>query len=77
MPTAPSMCALGWVKCREQNVTAGYLLHNYVCDQKNKKKRNPNRFFFFTKPIPDYGKMLISGKISVNRYIGRSLDFML
>ncbi len=54
MNTAPSVCVLGWVKCREQNVTAGYTLYNYVC----KKKKNPNRYFFFTKPITDYGKML-------------------
>ncbi len=30
MPTAPGVCALGWVKCREQNFTAGYTLYNYV-----------------------------------------------
>ncbi len=28
--TAPGVCVLGWVKCREQNVTAGYTLYNYV-----------------------------------------------
>ncbi len=48
------VCALGWVKCREQNVTAGYTLYNYVCDKRKKK----NDFFFFTKPITDYSKML-------------------
>ncbi len=53
VPTTPSVCALGWVKCREQNFTAGYTLYNYVCKNKNKKV-----FFFFTKPITDYGKML-------------------
>ncbi len=31
MNTAPGVCALGWVKCREQNFTAGYTLYNYVC----------------------------------------------
>ncbi len=41
-PTAPSVCALGWVKCREQNFTAGYTLYNYVC----KKKKIQNRSFF-------------------------------
>ncbi len=30
--TAPGVCALGWVKCREQHFTAGYTLYNYVCD---------------------------------------------
>ncbi len=47
MPTAPGVCALGWVKCREQNFTAGYTLYNYVCE----KKKN-------SKPITDYGKMV-------------------
>ncbi len=37
--TAPGVCALGWVKCREQHFTAGYTLYNYV---KKKKK-----IFFF------------------------------
>ncbi len=46
MNTAPGVCVLGWVKCREQNFTAGYTLYNYVC-----KKKNQNRYFFFTKPI--------------------------
>ncbi len=56
MNTAPGVCALGWVKCREQNFTAGYTLYNYVC--KKKKKEIQNRYFFFTKPITDYAKML-------------------
>ncbi len=51
--TAPGVCVLGWVKCREQNCTAGYTLYNYV-----KKKKNQKPIFFFTKPITDYGKML-------------------
>ncbi len=58
MPTAPGVCALGWVKCREQNFTAGYTLYNYVCDKKNNIYIFFNRYFFFTKPITDYGKML-------------------
>ncbi len=60
MNTAPGVCVLGWVKCREQNFTAGYTLYNYVCikKKKKKKKRSQNRFFFFTKLITDYGKML-------------------
>ncbi len=41
--TAQSVCALGWVKCREQNFTAGYTLYNYVC----KKKTFKTVFFFF------------------------------
>ncbi len=50
--TAPSMCALGWVKCRELNFTAGYTLciSMYVTNKKH--------FFFFTKPISDFGEML-------------------
>ncbi len=35
MNTAPGVCVLGWVKCREQNFTAGYTLYNYVCDKQN------------------------------------------
>ncbi len=58
MNTAPCVCVLGWVKCREQNFTAGYTLYNYVCKKKKKKKKIPNRYFFFTTPITDYGKML-------------------
>ncbi len=34
MNTAPGVCALGWVKCRELNFTAGYTLYNYVCKKK-------------------------------------------
>ncbi len=44
MNTAPGVCVLGWVKCREQNFTAGYTLYNYVC-------KILNRYLFFTKPI--------------------------
>ncbi len=53
MNTAPGVCVLGWVKCREQHFTAGYTLYNYVCIKKKKK-----RYFFFTKPITDNGKIL-------------------
>ncbi len=67
MNTAPGVCVLGWVKCREQNFTAGYTLYNYVC----KKKKNDIFFFYKT----DYGKMLKyrekyrSTDISVNLYL--------
>ncbi len=44
MNTAPGVCVLGWVKCREQNFTAGYTLYNYVCKEKNNNKKT---FFFF------------------------------
>ncbi len=37
MNTAPGVCLLGWVKCREQNFTAGYTLYNYVCKKNNNK----------------------------------------
>ncbi len=43
--TAPGVCVLGWVKCREQNFTAGYTLYNYVCI---KKKKKPILFFYKT-----------------------------
>ncbi len=52
MNTAPGVCVFGWVKCREQNFTAGYTLYNYV----KKIKKNKKRYFFFY--ITDYGKML-------------------
>ncbi len=38
MNTAPGVCVLGWVKCREQNFTVGYTLYNYVCEKKKKIK---------------------------------------
>ncbi len=34
MNTAPGVCALGWVKYREQNLTAGYTLYNYTEEKK-------------------------------------------
>ncbi len=45
MNTAPGVCVLGWVKCREQHFTAGYTLYNYVCIKKKKSKA----IFFFYK----------------------------
>ncbi len=53
MNTAPGVCALEWVKCREQHFTAGYTLYNYVC--KKQKKQIKTDIFFFTKPITDNG----------------------
>ncbi len=47
MNTAPGVCALGWVKCREQNFTAGYTLYNYVCEKKKKKKKFKTNIFFY------------------------------
>ncbi len=55
MNTAPGVCVLGWVKCREQNFTAGYTLYNYVCKKTRKSKPI---FFFLQNLITDYGKML-------------------
>ncbi len=43
MNTAPGVCVLGWVKCREQHFTAGYTLYNYV------KIKNKNTNFIFYK----------------------------
>ncbi len=37
MNTAPGVCVLGWVKCREQNFTTGYTLYNYVYIKKKIK----------------------------------------
>ncbi len=47
MNTAPGVCVLGWVKCREQHFTAGYTLYNYVCIKKKKKKKKKTIFFFY------------------------------
>ncbi len=76
MNTAPGVCVLGWVKCREQNFTAGYTLYNYVCEKNNKiKSKSKPILLFFTKPITDYGKMLKyrekyrSTDISVDLYL--------
>ncbi len=49
MNTAPGVCVLGWVKCREQNFTAGYTLYNYVCIKKKKKKKKI--YIYIYKPI--------------------------
>ncbi len=68
--TSPGVCALGWVKCREQNFTAGYTLYNYVC-KKKKKKKILNRYFFFTKPI--MVKCLNIGK-NIGKPIYRSIS---
>ncbi len=56
MNTAPGVFVLGWVKCREQNFTAGYTLYNFVCIKKKKKKKNIKTDIIFYKT--DYGKML-------------------
>ncbi len=72
MNTAPGVCVLGWVKCREQHFTAGYTLYNYVCMyKKNKNKKNKNRYFFFTKPI--MVKYLNIGK-NIGKPIYRSIS---
>ncbi len=63
-------CALGWVKYREQNFTAGYTLYNYV---KKITQKIFNVFFFFFYKTDNGKNASISGKISGNRYIGRSL----
>ncbi len=53
MNTAPGVCVLGWVKYREHiSLLVILCIIMYV---KNKYKY---RYFFFTKPITDYGKML-------------------
>ncbi len=56
MATAPGVCALGWVKCREQNCTALVILCIIIYVTKEKKIKTD--IIFFTKPITDYGKML-------------------
>ncbi len=56
VPTAPGVCTLGWVKCREQiSLLVILCIIMYVT---KKKKKNQNRYFFFSKPITDNGKML-------------------
>ncbi len=69
-PTAPSVCALGWVKCREQNFTAGYTLYNYVC---KKKKKSKPIFFFLQNRKPIMVKCLNIGK-NIGKPIYRSIS---
>ncbi len=61
-----SRCVCTWVKCREQNFTAGYTLYNYVCIKKIKTD-----IFFFTKPI--MVKCLNIGK-NISKPIYRSIS---
>ncbi len=68
--TAPGVCVLGWVKCREQHFTAGYTLYYYVCKKKKKKKKK-NDIFFFPKPI--MVKCLNIGK-NIGKPIYRSIS---
>ncbi len=61
VPTAPGVCTLGWVKCREQiSLLVKLCIIMYVTTKKKKnlKKKIKNRYFFFSKPITDNGKML-------------------
>ncbi len=53
MSTAPGVCAVGWVKCREHISLLVMVLYNYVCVQ-----IIINKYNHFTKPISDYGKIL-------------------
>ncbi len=74
--TAPGVCVLGWVKCREHiSLLVILFIIVYVTNKKITKIIQQNyRLSFFSKPISDNGKILkYRGKISVNRYIGRSL----
>ncbi len=60
--TAPSVCALGWAKCREHlSLLVILCIIVYVTSKKK------IYIYFFFKLISDYGKIL------VNRYICRSL----
>ncbi len=53
-PTAPSVCVLGWVKCREHiSLLVILCIIVYVT-----KKYIISVIVFFSKPISDYGKML-------------------
>ncbi len=40
LPTAPGVCALGWVKCRENHVTPHYTLYNCVCNKYSSSELN-------------------------------------
>ncbi len=53
MNTAPGVCVLGWVECRSLLVILCIIMYVY-----KKIKKHQNRYFFFTKPITDNGKML-------------------
>ncbi len=47
MNTAPGVCVLGWVECREQNFTAGYTLYNYGSKKLNNNKKQIKTDIFF------------------------------
>ncbi len=69
--TAPGVCVLGWVKCRELHFTAGYTLYNCVCDKKKKKKILV--IVFFPNRYPIMVKCLNIGK-NIGKPIYRSIS---
>ncbi len=59
VPTAPGVCTLGWVKCREQiSLLVKLCIIMYVTTKKKKKKKFKTDIIIFSKPITDIGKML-------------------
>ncbi len=51
VPTAPGVCTLGWVKCREQiSLLVKLCIIMYVTTKKKNNNSKPI-FFFFSKPI--------------------------
>ncbi len=68
VPTAPGVCALGWVKCREH-----ISLLVILCIIMYVTKKNIYIFFFFFLPISDYGKMLHI-RINIGKLIYRSIS---
>ncbi len=58
VPTAPGVCTLGWVKCREQiSLLVKLCIIMYVTtNKKNNNNNNSKPIFFFFKT--DNGKML-------------------
>ncbi len=70
VPTAPGVCALGWVKCREHiSLLVILCIIMYV----TKKKIYIYIYIFFFLPISDYGKMLHIG-INIGKPIYRSIS---
>ncbi len=74
--TAPGVCVLGWVKCREHiSLLVILFIIVYVTNKKITKIIQQNyRLSFFSKPISDNGKMLKYRGENIGKPIYRSIS---